>query len=74
MRLPSIAGWGKTRAFQGRLLETDHQWAISVTISGPARHDKMIELVERMLKLHKDLPKARTALDETQAERMKAEG
>ena len=31
--------------------------------SGPAH--KMNELVERMLKLHKDLPKPRTAPDET---------
>jgi hypothetical protein len=28
-----------------------------------ARHDKMVGLVEPMLKLHKDLPKARTATD-----------
>ena len=26
----------------------------------PARHDKMVELVERMLDLHKQLPKAKT--------------
>jgi hypothetical protein len=47
MRLPNIAGWGKTRALQGRLLETDYQWVISVTISGPARYDKMPKPVEQ---------------------------
>lgn len=26
-------------------------------------HDKVVSLIERMLKLHKDLPKARTAPD-----------
>jgi hypothetical protein len=30
-----------------------------------ARHDKMVSLAERMLKLHKDLPEARTAPDKT---------
>jgi hypothetical protein len=34
-----------------------------------ARHDKIVFLVERMLKLHKDLPKARTAPDKTAIER-----
>jgi hypothetical protein len=34
-----------------------------------ARHDKMVPLVERMLELHKDLPKARTAPGKTAIER-----
>jgi hypothetical protein len=34
-----------------------------------ARHDKMVSLVVRMLNLHKDLPKARTAPDKTAIER-----
>jgi predicted type IV restriction endonuclease len=34
-----------------------------------ARHNKMVLLVERMLKLHKYLPKARTAPDKTAIER-----
>jgi hypothetical protein len=37
-----------------------------------ARHDKMVSLVERMLKLHKDLPKARSAPDKTAIERQVA--
>jgi predicted type IV restriction endonuclease len=34
-----------------------------------ARHDKMVSLAECMLKLHKDLPKARAAPDKTAIER-----
>jgi len=34
-----------------------------------ALHDKMVSLVERMLKLHKDLPKAKTAQEKTAIER-----
>jgi hypothetical protein len=34
-----------------------------------ARHDSIVSLVERMLKLHKDLPKARTAPGKTAIER-----
>ncbi|MFH1011711.1 MAG: TaqI-like C-terminal specificity domain-containing protein [bacterium] len=34
-----------------------------------ARHDKMVELVERMLKLHKELPKAKTPDEKTRLER-----
>ncbi len=34
-----------------------------------ARHDKMVKLVERMLKLHKDLPDAKTPGEETRIQR-----
>jgi hypothetical protein len=35
----------------------------------PARHDKMVELVELMLKLHKDLPKATTPHEQESVQR-----
>ncbi len=34
-----------------------------------ARHDKMVELVERMLELHKQLPKAKTPHEQESLER-----
>jgi hypothetical protein len=37
--------------------------------SNRAHHDKLVSLAEQMLKLHKDLPKARTAHDKTAIER-----
>jgi hypothetical protein len=35
----------------------------------PARHDKMVEMVETMLKLHKDLPKAKTPHEQESIQR-----
>ena len=34
-----------------------------------ARHDKIVELVETMLKLHKDLPKAKTPHEQESLQR-----
>jgi hypothetical protein len=36
---------------------------------GKARHDKMVGLVETMLKLHKDLPKAKTPHEQESIQR-----
>ena len=37
-----------------------------------ARHDKIVELVETMMKLHKDLPKAKTPHKQESLERQTA--
>jgi hypothetical protein len=50
--------------------DPERRWTLPIFPSDvKARHDKMVELVERMLDLHKQLPKAKTPHEQESIQR-----